>query len=646
MRECPRCEVCYEDNVELCPEDQANTKTTLPGPRLLASRYLLEKRLGRGAMGQVYLARDQNLMTRQVAVKTVRPDILNDEDLQDGEAIARFEREARAAASIRHQNVVGVTDFGQTSDGVFFLVMEYVEGETLFQLLRREGTVSPQRAAGIMRQVVAGVEAAHDEGILHRDLKPANIFLMQQKRKVTGDDGFVKVGDFGLAKIVNADRTDLHSGSGPASRGIIGTPEYMAPEQMQPDGQLDARADVYALGTIAYHMLGGRPPFTGNITQLIAQKLTQAPPSLSSLRSDVNDEMDAAIMKALEKDPKDRPATASEWFEGFADAAATDSGTLKRGDSRLVIMAPEQMQPGEPLDARADIYALGTIAYHMLGGRPPFTGNITQLIAQKLTQTPPALSSLRTDISGELEASIMKALAKEPKDRPGTASEWFESFANAVAASSDTVKRKDSRLVVMAPSGAEVYVDDERYGSVGRSGRVILTSLAPGQHVLRVSKSGEPDDERVIEVRNDIAEQIIEAQLKIGVSSNQLSPSRGGSLDSKHGAASTTLVIVMCTKCHSRFAEGVKFCGRCGNTTFQPVTGELHPSTPATVTCARCRQTYAAGTKFCGRCGVPIGTASLDWRPPKPVEVFCRGCSSSYPAGTKFCGRCGKPISA
>jgi len=198
----------------------------------------------------------------------------------------------------------------------------------------------------------------------------------------------------------------------------------------------------------------------------------------------------------------------------------------------------------------------------------------------------------------------------------------------------------------MAPSGAEVYVDDERYGSVGRSGRVILTSLAPGQHVLRVAKSGEPDDERVIEVRNDIAEQIIEAQLKIGVSSNQLSPSRGGSLDSKHGAASTTLVIVMCTKCHSRFAEGVKFCGRCGNTTFQPVTGELHPSTPATVTCARCRQTYAAGTKFCGRCGVPIGTASLDWRPPKPVEVFCRGCSSSYPAGTKFCGRCGKPISA
>src|SRR4026209_2197506 len=340
MRECPRCEVCYDDNVEICPQDRTATKTALPGPRLLATRYLLEKRLGRGAMGQVYLARDQNLMTRQVAVKTVRPDILNDEDLQDGEAIARFEREARAAASIRHQNVVGVTDFGQTADGVFFLVMEYVEGETLYQLLRREGTVSPQRAASIMRQVVAGVEAAHDEGILHRDLKPANIFLMQQRRKTGSDDGFVKVGDFGLAKIVNADRSEVTSASGPASQGIIGTPEYMAPEQMQPGEQLDARADIYALGTIAYHMLGGRPPFTGNITQLIAQKLTQAPPALSGLRSDISPELEASVMKALAKDVNDRPSSASEGFESFANAVSESSELTKRGDSRLIIMAP------------------------------------------------------------------------------------------------------------------------------------------------------------------------------------------------------------------------------------------------------------------------------------------------------------------
>src|SRR5688500_11960375 len=124
MRECPRCECCFEDDVEICPQDQVNTKHTLPGPRLLASRYLLEKRLGRGAMGQVYLARDQNLQTRRVAVKTVRPDILSDEDLQEGDALARYEREARSAASIRHPNVVAVTEYCTRPVGSFFLAID------------------------------------------------------------------------------------------------------------------------------------------------------------------------------------------------------------------------------------------------------------------------------------------------------------------------------------------------------------------------------------------------------------------------------------------------------------------------------------------------------------------------------------------
>src|SRR5918994_7516827 len=219
MRECPRCEACYEDDVVVCPEDATNTKHTLPGPALLSGRYLLEKRLGRGAMGQVYLARDQNLVTRRVAVKTVRPDILNDENLMEGEAIARFEREARAAASIHHPNVVDVTDFGKSPESVFFLVMEYVDGETLYQLLRREGTLDIQRTVGILSQVVAGVDAAHDEGVLHRDLKPANIFIMQKRKKSAGNafDGFIKVGDFGLAKIVNPDRSELSSKTGPES---------------------------------------------------------------------------------------------------------------------------------------------------------------------------------------------------------------------------------------------------------------------------------------------------------------------------------------------------------------------------------------------------------------------------------------------
>jgi serine/threonine protein kinase len=543
MRECPRCEICYEDDVLVCPQDTANTKHTLPGATLLSQRYLLEKRLGRGAMGQVYLARDQNLVTRRVAVKTVRPDILSDEDLQEGEAIARFEREARAAASIRHPNVVDVTDFGKSPEGVFFLVMEYVEGETLYQLLRREGTLNIQRAAALLRQIVAGIEAAHDEGILHRDLKPANIFIMQQRRKAaTTDDGFVKVGDFGLAKIVHSDRSETVSG--PESRGIIGTPEYMA---------------------------------------------------------------------------------------------------------------PEQMQQGIRLDARADIYALGTIAYHMLGGRPPFTGDITQLIAQKLLQAPPALTTLRSDLSPEIERAVMHALAKEPAERPASASDWLEEFESAIRVPTKDSGPLESRVVIMAPAGSEVYVDDERRGSVGRSGRVVLTSIAPGQHVLRVARVGEADDERVIEIRPDSAEQIIQAQFKSAASSDHLSPSKGGSLDSRTGAHPLTTGVVVCTRCHSRFAEGTKFCGRCGNTSLQmlPTSGQAAPPTagpsvgtkPAGVVCPRCGHQYAVATRFCGRCGIPIGTPSLNWKTPKPVEVFCKTCGTGYAASTRFCGRCGKPIS-
>lgn len=548
MRECPRCERCFTDDVLLCPEDGKDTRRSLPGAPLLDERYLLEKRLGRGAMGQVYLARDENLVTRRVAVKTVRPDILNDEDMQEGEAIARFEREARTAASIRHPNVVDVTDFGKTPEGVFFLVMEYVEGETLHHLLRREGTLSPRRALVLLRQVAEGVEAAHDAGILHRDLKPANIFIMQRKRKTMTsvvDDGFVKVGDFGLAKIVNDAIAEEISASGPASRGIIGTPEYMAPEQMQPGANLDARADVYAIGTIAYHMLGGRPPFTGDLPQLIMQKMMNAPPALSTLRSDIPPEVEKAVMHALERDAERRSTSVADWLEEFEKAVGVEADEDEHGDSRVVILAP---------------------------------------------------------------------------------------------------------------TGAEVYVDDERYGSIGRSGRVILNSIPPGRHVLRVARSGEMDDERVIEIRPGANEQVIQAQLRQTPTPSQFTPSRGGPASGiGSGPHSSIPGVVMCAQCGSRFAAGAKFCGRCGGTVLQTVP-EMNPGAGqqsmsgqpvvAPVTCSNCRATLPPGTKFCGRCGTTLKSGSALPSPPtnlpRPAQqITCRQCNHSYPPGTKFCGRCG-----
>src|SRR5260221_5076094 len=512
-------------------------------------------------MGQVYLARDENLITRRVAVNAIRPDVLSDEDLQEGEAIARLEREPRTAASIQHPNVIDVNDFGKSDEGVFFLVMEYVEGESLYQLLRREGTLSVQRAHALLRQICAGVEAAHDEGILHRDLKPANVFIVQRKKKdgTISVDDIVKVGDFGLAKIISQSLAGAASGGGPASRGILGTPEYMA---------------------------------------------------------------------------------------------------------------PEQMQAGATLDARADIYALGAMAYHMLGGRPPFTGDIMQIFAQTLTGEPPALSTLRSDIPAPVEQAVMHALKKEADGRPASVAAWYNEFDGAASGAAVAEDEGESRLVVMAPTGAEVYVDDERHGSIGRSGRGILKSIPPGQHVLRVAHAGDKDDERVIEIRADGDEQIIQAQFKAAPSSG-LSPSQGGSLGSVSGMALPPHIVVACTRCGSRFAAGAKFCGRCGNTRFQPVTSDSAmnaltpppagpPSGPPSgspsfnqmgapaslgrIRCTRCGMEQPAGTKFCGRCGASLGGTPIAWSAPRQVEAPCPGCNSTYPPGTKFCGRCGRTL--
>ncbi len=534
MKECPKCELCFPDEIAACPDDATPTRLSLPGPQLIADRYLLESRLGRGAMGQVYLAKDNKFDVRKVAVKTVRPDILSSEDLQEGEAIARFAREAQAAASIQHPNTVSVTDFGESADGIFYLVMEYVEGETLHKLLRREGTLPVKRAVRLLRQIADGVDAAHDLGILHRDLKPANIFIMQKGK---GGDGFVKVGDFGLAKIMNQTVTEtVSNATPPSSRGIIGTPEFMSPEQMQPELTVDTRADLYALGTIAYLMLGGKTPFTGDIMQLVMQKVMHTPPPLSSLRSDVPADVDRVIMSALEIDPANRPASVAEWI-----------GKLEK--------------------ASEDI---------------------------------------------------------DEKKRTGM-----------------------SRLVVMAPAGSEVYVNDERRAGVGGSGRVVLTDIPPGRHVLRVAKPGERDDERVIEVREGANEQVIQAQLRtIHGATSQPSSSAGSS----SGAPQSSVMpgIVACANCNSRFAEGVRFCGRCGGGRFAMVSVASQSS--STYPCPRCAAPLPNDSRFCGRCGLNITPAAhppanfasgYNQNIPPQVTRLCRRCGGSYPPHIKFCGRCG-----
>jgi NADH pyrophosphatase NudC (nudix superfamily) len=269
-----------------------------------------------------------------------------------------------------------------------------------------------------------------------------------------------------------------------------------------------------------------------------------------------------------------------------------------------------------------------------------------QLVMQKVMHTPPPLSSIRTDIPADVDRVIMSALQIDPANRPSSVSEWITDLEMA-AADIDEKKVGKSRLVVLAPIDAEVYVNDERKGSVGSSGRVVLTDIPAGQHILRVSKAGEKDDERVIEIREGANEQVIQAQLR----------SRHGSQPSSQGAStggspqsSMMPGIVACSNCGSRFADGVRFCGRCGSGSFKMISpGE----SDATYPCPRCAAAILNNSRFCGRCGLNITpaqqtaarqpanfTAPYQSIPPQ-AERLCRRCGGAYPPHIKFCGRCG-----
>ena len=256
-------------------------------------RYEIQQRLGRGGMADVYLARDR-LLERRVAVKVLFPEFATDPSF-----VARFRREAQAAANLTHPNIVAVYDWGQQG-GTYFIVMEYVNGRTLAEVLRGEGKLSPIRAATVSSEVAAALGFAHRNGVVHRDVKPGNILVT--------DSGDVKVADFGIARVANAgtDAGLTQAGS------VMGTAAYFSPEQAQ-GASPDPRSDLYSLGIVMYEMVGGRPPFTGENPVSIAYKqVHEAPPRLRDLTPDVPVAFEAIVAKLLAKNPAARYANADD----------------------------------------------------------------------------------------------------------------------------------------------------------------------------------------------------------------------------------------------------------------------------------------------------------------------------------------------
>ena len=273
-------DILHQDGV-----GEAEPVTNSGEATVINDRYEIHKRIGRGGMADVFLARDL-LLDRQVAVKVLFPEFAIDPNF-----VERFRREAQAAANLSHPNIVNVYDWGKYS-GTYFITMEYVQGRTLAEILRTNRQLTAKQAAEIASEVAAALGFAHEAGLAHRDIKPANILI--------GSNGQVKVADFGIARAMNAPTESNLTQAG----AVMGTASYFSPEQAQ-GAQPDPRSDLYSLGIVMYEMVAGRPPFTGENPVSIAYKQVHDPPQpLNQIVADIPRPFEAIIAKLLAKDPK------------------------------------------------------------------------------------------------------------------------------------------------------------------------------------------------------------------------------------------------------------------------------------------------------------------------------------------------------
>jgi len=260
---------------------------------VLANRYRVERLLGRGGMGAVYLAHDE-VLDDTVALKVISAAFAADEAAM----VDRFRREAAAARKVSSPNVIRIHDLGEARPGLLYLSMEYFPGRTLAEVITARGLVPIADCIDYPVQICTGLAAAHDAGVIHRDLKPHNVLV--------GERSAVKLIDFGLAKAT--------AGAGLTATGVLlGTPNYMSPEQVRGKA-VDAASDVYSLGALAFHLVCGRPPFAGdNAIAVGFAHCTEPAPAARTLRADVPAALDAVIARALSKSPADRPRSAAEF---------------------------------------------------------------------------------------------------------------------------------------------------------------------------------------------------------------------------------------------------------------------------------------------------------------------------------------------
>ena len=367
--------------------DKDLERPTLPAGTMLAGRYRIERLIGEGGMGDVYLAQHLTI-DKSVAVKVLAP-----EQVRRPRIVHRFLQEARAASKIRHDNVVDITDFGD-SDGLVFFVMEYLDGEDLSHLLKREERMPWSRARGIVLQLLDALAAAHRAGIVHRDIKPHNCVFATRE----GRTDFLKVIDFGIAKLRNDGSGEQLTRTG----AIVGTAEYMSPEQGS-GAEIDGRSDLYSVGVILYRMLTGKVPFSGsNPMGILYQHIHAAlqPPSQACPEAKIGPELDALCAKALAKDRE----------QGFADAEAFAVAVRAIDESGGRVGGAKQRSSRPLWIGAAAIAAIATVAVLAW----PSDGKEDR-VALAAATTPPIETKVEQPAKAELPATVEPPAKVEPK---------------------------------------------------------------------------------------------------------------------------------------------------------------------------------------------------------------------------------------
>jgi serine/threonine-protein kinase len=298
--------------------------------------YHLEERIGRGGMGEVWRA-TYRLLARPTAIKLIREDIVTRKFEHDSQAaLRRFEREAKALAMLHCPHTIALYDYGRTEAGSVYYAMELLAGYDLDSFVKRFGPMPPARAVPVLRQISLSLAEAHSVGILHRDIKPSNLFLC-----VRGlESDFVKVLDFGLAKALVPDETSLATATGAA----VGTLGFMAPEMIRGDSEVDARADLYSLGCVAYWLLTGEPVFPNRQGLGVAVAHVREAPAPPSQKAPISDALNGLVLQCLEKDPDDRPASVREFMAALSNCGLTDQWTDADADRWWTLHGPQPDQ--------------------------------------------------------------------------------------------------------------------------------------------------------------------------------------------------------------------------------------------------------------------------------------------------------------